>query len=118
MSQAFILQNQHKQFLSKQLDWVDGRDAGSLYKTPHRDEALNQMFEVNAKDYSQRIKLLECSVSDRGGPLLDPELLPPLMPEPTADSTADIHAGSEKQDASLADEYEGNESLFLEKTVE
>ncbi|MEJ2416730.1 MAG: hypothetical protein P8Y45_07335 [Exilibacterium sp.] len=109
MSQVFILQNQHKQFLSKQLDWADGRDAGSLYKTPHKDEALNQMFEVNAKDYSQRIKLLTCDVTGKGLPVIDVEWLSPLIPGQPTDS---IPSGS--KDATPAGKVEGNGSPFVE----
>ncbi len=79
MSQVFLLQNQRKHLLSKQGEWVNGREAGSLYRTVHRDEALNQMIEVNARDYTLRIKILECTLNDRGLPLLKDEDLPPLV---------------------------------------
>lgn len=77
MNQIYLLQNQDKLFLSKHDEWLDGRDLGSLYKARHRDEALNRLFEVNAKDYSQRIHLLECAIKPNGLPLIDPEQLPP-----------------------------------------
>ncbi|GAA5315876.1 MAG: hypothetical protein AseanaTS_10810 [Candidatus Pelagadaptatus aseana] len=78
MAQVFLLQNQRKQFLTKQGDWGDGRDAGHLYRTVHHDEALNQMIETNAKDYTLRIKVLECATNDRGVPQIADEDLPPL----------------------------------------
>ncbi len=78
MSCVFLLQNQHQQLLSRQGEWVDGREAGSLFRTPHRDEAVNQMIEVNAKDYTLRIKVLECELNERGLPLLNDDDLPPL----------------------------------------
>ncbi|MBU3068926.1 hypothetical protein KOI40_03790 [Aestuariicella sp. G3-2] len=84
MSTIFLLQNQHKHLLNKQGEWVDGREANTLFRTPHRDEALNQMIEVNARDYTLRIKILECSLSDRGLPLLKDEDLPPLGDPSTA----------------------------------
>lgn len=76
MSQVFILQNQDGYFLSKQKEWVDGRDASLLYRSLHRDEALNQMVEVNAKDYTQRINIVDCQLNEKRHPQLDPESLP------------------------------------------
>ncbi|TQV82517.1 hypothetical protein FKG94_07210 [Exilibacterium tricleocarpae] len=113
MSQVFILQNQHQQFLNKHNEWVDGRDASALYKTPHRDEALNQMFEVNAKDYNQRIKILPCVTGERGLPVIDPDQLPaPAGEAATAHSTAGQCA--ETRQASLEANCERNETPFAE----
>ncbi|NIB42795.1 hypothetical protein HBA55_24525 [Pseudomaricurvus alkylphenolicus] len=78
MKTVYLLQNQHKHLLSKGGEWVDGRDANLLYRSVHRDEALNQMIETNARDYTLRIRILEAQVNDRGRPLLKDEDLPPL----------------------------------------
>ena len=78
MNSVFLLQNQHKRLLNKQGEWVDGREANTVFRTPHRDEALNQMIEVNTRDYTLRIKILECTLNERGLPLLKDEDLPPL----------------------------------------
>ena len=51
MSELFILQNQDNLFLGKQNNWLDGRDPGALFKTIHKDEAINQMFEASSRDY-------------------------------------------------------------------
>ena len=88
MTTVFLLQNQDKLFLDKHGDWVDGRDAGSLFRSPHRDEAVNQMVEVNARDYSLRIALLECPLSERGWPQIDAADLPPQMRCRSADVAA------------------------------
>lgn len=85
MNQIYLLQNQHKLFLSKQSEWVDGRELGSLFKTRHKDEALNYLFEVNAKDYSQRIHLLACDIKANGFPLIKPEDMPPPLEKPAAE---------------------------------
>jgi len=81
MSELFILQNQDNLFLGKQKDWLDGRDPAALYKTLYKDEAVNQMFEVSSKDYTQRIKVLTCNASDKGLPLIAEDLLPPPLPK-------------------------------------
>lgn len=82
MTEIYLLQNQDKLFLGKHGEWLDGRDAGALYKTRHKDEALNQLFEVNTKDYSQRIHVLSCSTRPNGLPQIGPEDLPPPMEKP------------------------------------
>lgn len=79
MNTVYLLQNQRGEFLSKQGEWVDGREAGTLFKTPHKDEALNQKVEVNSKDYTLRIQLLECEQNNRGIPLISDDCLSPLM---------------------------------------
>jgi hypothetical protein len=81
MSELFILQNQDKLFLGRQNNWLDGRDLAALYKTAHKDEAINQMVEASAKDYRQRIKMLSCSANEKGLPLIDPELMPEPLPK-------------------------------------
>lgn len=80
MKKVFILQNQNKQLLNKQNEWVDGRDANTLFKTAHKDEAINQTFEVSSKDYTQRVHLLECPLSDRNLPVIPKDLLPDPAP--------------------------------------
>lgn len=86
MSELYILQNQDKLFLSKQKDWVDGRDRNSLFKTLHKDEAVNQRVEISAKDYRQRISLLLCKADERGLPVINTEDLPPAQPKPAKKS--------------------------------
>lgn len=81
MSELFILQNQDKLFLGRQNNWLDGRDLAALFKTAHKDEAINQMFETSSKDYKQRIKVLSCSANEKGLPVIDPELLPEPLPK-------------------------------------
>ncbi len=77
MTELYILRNQHGYFLGKQKDWLDGRDRGALYKTPHKDEAINLKVEVSAKDFEQRIHILPCQADDRGLPVLVVDDMPP-----------------------------------------
>lgn len=91
MASLFVLQNQHLLLLTKQREWSDGREVQRLFSTPHRDVALNEMIEVNAKDISQRIVILECETSERGQPLIPAEHMPPPLPTeiPEAGSVAE-----------------------------
>lgn len=85
MSELFILQNQDRLFLGKQNNWVDGRDLNALFRTAHKDEAINQMFEASSKDYRQRIKVVTCPLNDKGLPAIDPEIMPDPLPKPGKD---------------------------------
>lgn len=102
MNQIFLLQNQDKLFLSKQKEWVDGHHPASLFKTSHKDEALNQLFEVNAKDFSQRIHLVACGLKANGLPDIDPTDLPPRSPAPAQESHSNGSVDS-REDAADAD---------------
>lgn len=95
MNQIYLLQNQDKLFLSKQDQWLDGRELGSLYKARHKDEALNYRFEVNTRDYSQRIHVLSCSVKTNGLPQINSEDLPPPMEKVKATAhTENVESGA------------------------
>jgi hypothetical protein len=85
MSEVLILQNQAKLFLGKQNQWLDGRDLALLYKTEHKDEAVNQVFEASSKDYTQRIKIISCPVNEKGLPIIDPEIMPEPIPKQVRD---------------------------------
>lgn len=74
----YILHNQDGYFLTKSGDWADGREVGTLYRTLHKDEAINQLFEVNSKDYSLRISLLKCDANSKKQPLIPADKLPPI----------------------------------------
>ena len=67
---AFILKNQHEQFLDKTLQWVDSCGASQLFKHTHRDIALNQLMELNAKDVQLRAKVVTCQLDAKGNPVL------------------------------------------------
>lgn len=81
MTQTFILQNQDKLFFGKNKEWVDGYDANSVFKTPHKDEAVNQMFEITSKDYKQRVKVIPCDLDDKGLPMIEADIMPAPLPK-------------------------------------
>jgi hypothetical protein len=82
MKQVFVLQNQHNQFLNKQGEWCDGREAKTLYNTEFKDEAINQQFEVSSKDYTLRVTLLRCKLDERRIPQIPSDNLPDAMEMP------------------------------------
>lgn len=85
MEKVFLLQNQHKQLCGKSGDWLDGRNPTALFRSAHKDEAINQQFEAGSKDYSLRIHLLECELNAKRQPIIEAEDLPPLTPKASAD---------------------------------
>lgn len=76
MAMLYILQNQHGYFLSKQGEWLDGRQPNALYRTSHKDEAINQQFEAGSKDYSLRIQSLNVDANAKGLPIIPSDQLP------------------------------------------
>lgn len=85
---CYLLQNQDGYFLGKNLEWLDGREPGPLFKTRHKDEAVNQAFEASSRDYTQRIHPVPCPTNSRGLPVIDPQILPPRLSD-QAPATAD-----------------------------
>ncbi|MBN8429703.1 hypothetical protein JF535_02440 [Microbulbifer salipaludis] len=75
MSHVYVLTNQHQQFLSKSNEWIDGRESTKLFRTEHKDVAINQMFEANTRDVSLRIELLECPLDSKKHPQVPAEAL-------------------------------------------
>ncbi|WP_341936661.1 hypothetical protein [Marinimicrobium sp. C2-29] len=93
MTELYILQNQEGLFLGKQKDWLDGRDRGALYKTPHRDEAVNLKVEVSAKDFEQRITIHSCQTDERGLPVIGADA---VSSGPVASKAAEVESSAEE----------------------
>ncbi|WP_226644219.1 hypothetical protein [Microbulbifer variabilis] len=75
MSHVYVLTNQHQQFLSKSGEWLDGREPNKLFRSEHKDIAINQMFEANTRDVSLRIELLQCALNIKAQPSIPEEAL-------------------------------------------
>ena len=67
----FVIRNQLEQYLDKQNGWQSGKDNNALYKTEHRDEALNTLIEINAKDISLRGQILEVPADEKKRPVVE-----------------------------------------------
>lgn len=66
MSQVYIITNQYDQFLDKRSQWVDQADTSVLYRTPHKDEAINIMVEHSVKNPDARAKIVTCELNQKG----------------------------------------------------
>lgn len=112
MNTVYLLQNQDKLILNRNREWTDARDLKSLYFTPHKDEGINQKVEVNAKDYTQRIHLLECELNEKKLPIIAPEAMPePLPDQPKAGAEqASLIDLSQNSDSDIQASVEGQDS--------
>lgn len=83
MTTAFVIQNQHGHYIDKHGEWVDGRDRRVLYRTIHRDEAVNLNFELSSKDVYLRAEILACEIDSSGQPKVEagPEIMVEQAPE-------------------------------------
>ncbi|MFT3930336.1 MAG: hypothetical protein QM709_08580 [Spongiibacteraceae bacterium] len=70
MASVFVIKNQLGLFLNKQQEWVDGSDNHTLYRTAHKDEAINTVFEVSSRDIYLRAEALACEADEKGNPLV------------------------------------------------
>ena len=66
----FILQTQDQRILNNDLEWRSEADRNAIFHTPHRDIAINQLIELNAKDITLRASVVECDADSRGRPVL------------------------------------------------
>jgi hypothetical protein len=80
MASVFVVKNQLGLYLSKQQEWVDGSDEQSLYRTAHRDEAINTVFEVSSRDIYLRAETLVCETNDKGNPIVAVATVPTAGP--------------------------------------
>ncbi len=70
MKEVFVISNQQGLFLGKQGQWLDESEPAAVWRSPHRDVALNHMIENNARDIEQRLVLLQCPLNEKDIPLL------------------------------------------------
>ena len=67
---VYILKTQDNLVLNKNFEWSSEPHRDSVFHSPHRDIALNQLIEVNAKDISLRVSIVEHEADSKGRPIL------------------------------------------------
>ena len=92
MRKAFIITNQCGHYLGKQKEWLSGNDRRLLYRSEHRDEAVNTVFELSSKDFDLRASIAECELDEQGQPRVSVVELPD---EPTGDALTGDEAASD-----------------------
>jgi len=66
----YIIKSHDESILGKGFEWLDGANANLIFNTPHRDVALNQLIELNAKDINLRAQIVECEADKKGRPIM------------------------------------------------
>jgi hypothetical protein len=72
MDEIYIIRNQHGLYWGKAGEWVDGSDRRALLRARHRDEALNTLFELSARDLDLRGEVLAVAPDAKGLPAVEP----------------------------------------------
>lgn len=117
MPHTYVLTNQNKLFLSKQDEWIDGYERAKLFRTEHKDIAINQMFEANTRDVDQRIQLLQCELDQKGLPSIPEDAMGPrLVAEEVA--VAEEKAAGEVPAADLLETVEAVEAVETVSAME
>lgn len=70
MTDAYVIRNQHGQYLTRKGEWVSGQDTSILFHQPWYDQALNHLIEINAKDIELRGKVVALALDDKGRPIV------------------------------------------------
>ncbi|UVW35092.1 hypothetical protein NYF23_00455 [SAR92 clade bacterium H455] len=66
----FIIKSHDGSILGKDLEWTDGTNANLIFTAQHRDIALNQLIELNAKNIHLRAEIVACDADKKGRPTL------------------------------------------------
>ncbi len=82
MSTLYLICNQDNHFLEKSGEWANTLRASTIYRTVHKDEALNHLLEMNAKEITLRLSIVEATHTEAGIQLNTP--LEPVEPEQAA----------------------------------
>jgi hypothetical protein len=71
----YIIQSASGNFLDKHLVWLEAPQVSQLFRTSHRDVALNQLIELNTKDVHLRAWVIACESNEHGDPVIDQQPL-------------------------------------------
>ena len=71
MSKCFVIRNHQDFYLDKHKEWVDGRENQTLFRTQHKDEAINMVVELSSKDISLRAQYIECELNNKKQPIVE-----------------------------------------------
>lgn len=105
MTTLYILQNQHGYYLKKnspEAEWVDGQDLGAIFRTIHKDEAVNMLFETNSQNVELRISIKEYEANAKKHPLIPADELPPPLPKETSSDSSECSQNNNTNPATVA----------------
>ncbi|MGS2718587.1 hypothetical protein ACVBE9_10470 [Eionea flava] len=97
----YVLQNQQGHFLQKAntdktnktaYTWGDGTELNKVFRTTHKDEAINMMFESGSQNVELRISILTYPSNPKGLPIIPTDDMPtpiPVFIAPNTDENPD-----------------------------
>ena len=104
MAKLFVIRNQNNHFLGKDKIWHDGSEPQQLFRSKHRDMALNELFEVTLDDSELRGEVLAVRGDSHDHPQV--EVLNPIPRPETSESTVDEDSPADCETAAPSAEME------------
>lgn len=80
MKTVFVIRNQNGHYLGRHGEWLDGSHVPALFRSEHRDVAVNELVEVNLRDFDLRGEIIGYEVGESGYPVV--EVLNPVVDTP------------------------------------
>ncbi len=77
MKTIFVIRNQNSHYLGRHGEWLDGSHVPGLFRTEHRDAAVNELVEVNLRDFGLRGEIIVCEAASGDYPVV--EVLNPIV---------------------------------------
>lgn len=77
MKTVFVIRNQNGHYLGRNGEWLDGSHVPGLFRTEHRDVAMNELVEVNLRDFDLRGEIIGCEAEAGEYPVV--EVLNPIV---------------------------------------
>jgi len=74
---VFVIRNQNGHYLGRNGEWLDGSHVPGLFRTEHRDVAMNELVEVNLRDFDLRGEIIGCEAEAGEYPVV--EVLNPIV---------------------------------------
>lgn len=102
MNKMYVVKNQHGLFADKHKEWVDGREPKLLFRSEHKDEAINMVFELSSKDIHTRAETIEVELDSHKHPIVEVTAPPPPATEnQLTESLADELEAAEDSEQTL-----------------
>lgn len=110
MSNIYVVKNQHGLFASKHKEWLDGREPKLLFRSPHKDEAINMVFELSSKDINTRAEAIAVETDSNKHPVVEVTAPPPPPPEDAPQQQDIMSAGQVDEEAGESDGEQSSEA--------
>jgi hypothetical protein len=119
MTEVFVIRNQLGHYWGKSKTWLDGTEARAVMRTRHRDEAVNTLVELSAKDFELRGDVVSAETTERGEPIIEASQIPlPMSAEPESTAAEIAEAAATEPEQAAAEAQENRDSKAAGETAE